>query len=77
MRISKPHDTSFNELLEPQNLDFNVLTDEVMDLAASVNRTLRKMTDEQFVSQAMAGYPKAPYSDLVRALLLLYDVMML
>lgn len=64
-KITAPHDSSFHELSEPQNLDSHALTDAVMDLAASVKGALCKMTDEHFVSQAMAGYPRAPYSDLV------------
>lgn len=65
-RISQPHDQSFSELLEPQDLDSDEsLIDEVMDLAASVKSALMKMTDEHFVSQAMSKYPRAPYSDLV------------
>ncbi|CAL5373111.1 unnamed protein product [Camellia sinensis] len=65
MRISIPHDMSFHELLQPQNLDVESLKDEVVDLAASVKCVLTKMTDEYFVSQAMSMYHKAPYSDLV------------
>ncbi|XP_010656776.1 uncharacterized protein LOC100259104 isoform X2 [Vitis vinifera] len=65
-RISQPHDQSFSELLEPQDLDSDEsLIDEIMDLAASVKSALMKMTDEHFVSQAMSKYPRAPYSDLV------------
>ncbi|XP_015882126.3 uncharacterized protein LOC107417975 isoform X1 [Ziziphus jujuba] len=71
-RITKPHDTSFYELLECRNLDSCALTNEVMDLAASVKRALCKMTNEQAVSLAMAEYPKAPYSDLVFIPLELY-----
>lgn len=63
--ITKPHDTSFHELSEPQDLDSQVLIDEVVDLAASVKQALYRMTDEYYVSQAMAEYPQAPYSDLV------------
>lgn len=65
-KITAPHDSSFHELSEPQYLDSHALTDAVMDLAASVKGALCKMTDEHFVSQAMAGYPQAPHSDLVR-----------
>lgn len=71
-RITKPHDTSFYELLECRNLDSCALTNEVMDLAASVKRALCKMTNEQAVSLAMAEYPKAPYSDLVSRLQFLF-----
>uniref|UniRef100_A0A5B7BUX5 Polynucleotide adenylyltransferase n=1 Tax=Davidia involucrata TaxID=16924 RepID=A0A5B7BUX5_DAVIN len=71
-RISKSHDISLYELLEPQNLDSEALTDEVKNLAASVKGALSNMTDEYFVSQAMSGYPKAPYSDLVFISLALY-----
>ncbi|KAB1217521.1 hypothetical protein CJ030_MR4G028402 [Morella rubra] len=51
--ITTPHDVSFHELSERQNLDSQALTDAVMNLAASVKGALRKMTDEHFVSQAM------------------------
>ncbi|XVE56505.1 hypothetical protein DITRI_Ditri04bG0015800 [Diplodiscus trichospermus] len=71
-RINKSHDSSFHELSEPQNLEDQTLTDEVMDLAASVKSTLCKMTDEHFVSQAMSAYPQAPFSDLVFVPLALY-----
>ncbi|GFZ08028.1 tRNA nucleotidyltransferase/polyA polymerase family protein [Actinidia rufa] len=65
-RISTPpHDTSFHELLQPQNLDFEALIDEVMNLAASVKSIMTNMTDEYFVLKAMSMYNKAPYSDLV------------
>ncbi|GMN56556.1 hypothetical protein TIFTF001_025667 [Ficus carica] len=71
-RITSPHDASFHELLEPQSLESQELTVEVMDLADRVKCALYGMTDEQAVSQAMAGYPKAPYSDLVLIPLGLY-----
>ncbi|KAK4395545.1 Poly(A) polymerase I [Sesamum angolense] len=71
-RIDKQHDISFHELLEPRNLDSDALLEEVMNLAASVRAALTHMTDEYFVSQAMAKYPKAPYSDLVFFPLALY-----
>lgn len=64
-RINKSHDESFCELLEPRDLDFEALKHEVMDLAESSKGALSKMTDEYFVSQAMAGYSRAPFSDLV------------
>ncbi|KAG6686125.1 hypothetical protein I3842_11G001500 [Carya illinoinensis] len=72
MKITTPHDVSFHELSEQQNLESQALTDAVMDLTASVKRALIKITDEQFVSQAMEGYPEAPYSDLVLIPLGLY-----
>lgn len=64
--ISQPYDTSFHELLEhqDQNMDDNLVND-VKDLAASVKTALCQMTDETIVSQAMANYPQAPFSDLV------------
>ncbi|TXG54440.1 hypothetical protein EZV62_019696 [Acer yangbiense] len=71
-KITKSYDNSFYELLEPRDLDFQTLKDEVMDLAASIKGALSKMTDEYFVSQAMAGYPQAPISDLVFIPLALY-----
>ncbi|XP_057972053.1 uncharacterized protein LOC131160410 isoform X2 [Malania oleifera] len=64
-RISKAHDVRFHELLEPENLDSEELTNEVLDLAVSVKGALYKMTDEYYVSQAMSEYPQAPRSDLV------------
>ncbi|KAJ4728866.1 putative Poly(A) polymerase [Melia azedarach] len=71
-RITKPHNDSFYELLEPRDLHFQMLKDEVMDLAESTKGALSKMTDEHFVSQAMAGYPRAPFSDLVFISLAVY-----
>lgn len=64
-RITKLHDVSFNELLETQDLNPRALKDEVVNLATSLKHALNHMTDEQIVSEAMAGYPQAPYSDLV------------
>ncbi|XP_022844977.1 uncharacterized protein LOC111368045 isoform X2 [Olea europaea var. sylvestris] len=71
-RISKRHDTSFHEISEPQSFDSDALWDEVKHLAASVQGALINMTDEYFVSRAMAEYPKAPRSDLVYIPLALY-----
>ncbi|CAK7336806.1 unnamed protein product [Dovyalis caffra] len=64
-KLTKPHDASFHELSEPQNLDYKALVDEVVDFAASVKQVIYWMTDEHYVSQAMVEYPQAPYSDLV------------
>lgn len=65
-KISQPHNTSFNELLEPRSIDSdNMLINEMMDLAVSMRVALKEMTDENFVSRAMIKYPQAPYSDLV------------
>lgn len=63
--INKPHDMRFPELLDPSGLDTEALEAGVRDLAESVRGTLLQMTDEHFVSQAMADYPQAPNSDLV------------
>ncbi|KZV38782.1 Polynucleotide adenylyltransferase family protein [Dorcoceras hygrometricum] len=71
-RISKQHDISFDELLEPRYLDSEELLDDVMSLVGSVRGALTNMTDEFAVSQAMAKYPKAPFSDLVFFPLALY-----
>ncbi|KAL3512520.1 hypothetical protein ACH5RR_025237 [Cinchona calisaya] len=71
-RISRQHDVSFLELLEPQDLDTDSLLVEVKHLAASIQGTLSTMTDEYTVSLAMAKYPKAPYSDIVFIPLTLY-----
>ncbi|KAM1739555.1 hypothetical protein ACFX11_015253 [Malus domestica] len=64
-KVTKVHAVGFHELLESQNLNPRALRDEVKNLAASLTRALNNMTDEQIVSQAMAGYPQAPDSDLV------------
>lgn len=72
--ITQSHDSNFNELLDehhPLDTD-NELMDEVLDLASSVKSALNMMTDEYFVSQAMARYPQAPYSDIVFIPLALY-----
>lgn len=64
--ISQPHETMFNEILEPVKMPSkDALIDEVLDLAASVKAVLCKMTDRDYVSQAMIKFPKAPRSDLV------------
>lgn len=67
-RITTTHDVTYPELLEPKDLNPRELTDEIMDLADCIKSALYGMTDEQVVSQAMAGYPKAPFSDLVSTL---------
>ncbi|RWW55745.1 hypothetical protein BHE74_00037580 [Ensete ventricosum] len=65
-KIAHSHDGSYSELLEPQKWDAEGhLVSDVIDLASSVASALSSMTDEHFVSQAMARYPQAPYSDLV------------
>ncbi|KAL7099350.1 hypothetical protein ACP275_09G079000 [Erythranthe tilingii] len=64
-RINKQHDIGFQELTESKYIDSDRLLAEVRSLAASVQSALTRMTDEYSVSQAMAQYPKAPYSDLV------------
>ena len=67
--ITRPYDSTFHELLQhdSQTMD-NDLANDVKDLAASVKTALCQMTDETIVSKAMAKYPKAPFSDLVRLL---------
>uniref|UniRef100_A0A7N0UJ91 Uncharacterized protein n=1 Tax=Kalanchoe fedtschenkoi TaxID=63787 RepID=A0A7N0UJ91_KALFE len=70
--ITRPHNDSFEELLDPGCVDLQSLIEEVMDFAESVNHALSKMTDGQYVSQAMARYPEAPKSDLVFIHLHLY-----
>lgn len=65
-KITHSHDGSYSELLEPQKWDAEGdLLSDVIDLASSVGSALSSMTDEHLVSQAMAPYPQAPYSDLV------------
>lgn len=63
--INKPRDMRFPELLDPSGMDAKALEAGVRDLAESIRGTLLQMTDEHFVSQAMADYPQAPHSDLV------------
>ncbi|KAH1255190.1 Poly(A) polymerase I [Glycine max] len=46
-------------------LDAEALEAEILDLAESVRGTILQMTNEYFVSQAMADYPQAPRSNLV------------
>ncbi|KAL5192227.1 Poly(A) polymerase I [Glycine soja] len=62
--INKPHDVRFPELLDPSGLDAEALEAEILDLAESVRGTILQMTNEYFVSQAMADYPQAPRSNL-------------
>ncbi|CAL0319810.1 unnamed protein product [Lupinus luteus] len=63
--INKPYDVTFPELLVSSGLDSESLEAEILDLAESVRGTLLQMTNEYFVSQALADYPEAPPSDLV------------
>ncbi|CAN1133420.1 Poly(A) polymerase I [Linum perenne] len=71
-RIGKQYDKSYDEVSEAQPVDSRVLVEEVMDLSESVKQELSRMTDEHYVSKAMAKYPKAPYSNLVFIPLELY-----
>ncbi|KAJ8773541.1 hypothetical protein K2173_005787 [Erythroxylum novogranatense] len=64
-RIPIPHEGKFHELSERQELGVEALMDEVIKFSASVKASLSKMSDAYFVSQAMAKYPQAPYSDLI------------
>lgn len=63
--ISNPHYVRFPELLDPSGLDAKALEDETLELAESIQGTLLQMTDQYFVSKALADYPQAPHSDLV------------
>ncbi|KAL9231577.1 hypothetical protein vseg_006788 [Gypsophila vaccaria] len=63
--IYRPSEPKFHELLENQNCEKAVLTEEVQSLAVSVNVALSSMTDKYAISKAMAKYPQAPQSDLV------------
>ncbi|KAH1255191.1 Poly(A) polymerase I [Glycine max] len=47
-------------------LDAEALEAEILDLAESVRGTILQMTNEYFVSQAMADYPQAPRSNLAK-----------
>jgi hypothetical protein len=71
-RITKQHDISFHELLQPQDFDAEALRKQVLHLAASIQGTLATMTDEYAVSLAMSQYPKAPCSDLVHTFSFIY-----
>ncbi|XP_018480464.1 uncharacterized protein LOC108851524 isoform X1 [Raphanus sativus] len=75
-KITRPHDSSFFELVaqepEEENMEFQTLLDEVMDLDASVKDALNQMTDGYYISKAMAAYPQAPFSDMVFIPLQLY-----
>ncbi|KAK1311166.1 hypothetical protein QJS10_CPA08g00430 [Acorus calamus] len=65
-RVTYPHEDSFSELSKPQQLETDdKLIDEVLYLMGNVRSALSMMTDPYFVSQAMAKYPQAPFSDLV------------
>ncbi|KAK8465742.1 hypothetical protein PHAVU_009G164400 [Phaseolus vulgaris] len=70
--INKPHDVRFPELLNHSGLETESLEAEILDLAESVRGTMLQMTNEYFVSQAMADYPQAPHSNLVFIPLSLY-----
>lgn len=71
-RINTQQDERFYEILQPQDVDFETLRHEVIDLAQSTKNALSKMTDEYSVSQAMGAYPQAPFSDLVSTFLHLF-----
>ncbi|PKA56886.1 tRNA nucleotidyltransferase (CCA-adding enzyme) [Apostasia shenzhenica] len=65
-RMRNPHNQHFLELLEPHVWPVDAdLVNEVGKLSSSVIAALMSMTDDYFVSQAMARYTQAPYSDLV------------
>ncbi|KAK3144911.1 hypothetical protein QOZ80_4AG0319610 [Eleusine coracana subsp. coracana] len=66
--ITREHDASFQELLEPQPHQVwndKRLIAEVQGFAALMKRVLTEMTDEYHVSNAMAKIPQAPSSDVV------------
>ncbi|KAJ6705175.1 POLYNUCLEOTIDE ADENYLYLTRANSFERASE FAMILY PROTEIN [Salix purpurea] len=66
-RISQPYQSSFPELLEAQNPGSNnALMLKTINFVVLVRTALHNMTDGCYVSKAMAKYPKAPSSDLVR-----------
>ncbi|XP_038894742.1 poly(A) polymerase I isoform X7 [Benincasa hispida] len=63
--ISQPH-ASFHEIVESNHKESDYsLLEQVVDLAVSVDAVICKMTNKQYVSQAMIKYPQAPWSDLV------------
>ncbi|KAF9686122.1 hypothetical protein SADUNF_Sadunf03G0125400 [Salix dunnii] len=65
-RMSQPYHSSFPELLEARKPGSNnALMLKTINFAAMVKTALCNMTDECYVSKAMAKYPKAPSSDLV------------
>ncbi|KAI3730785.1 hypothetical protein L1987_61962 [Smallanthus sonchifolius] len=64
--ISQPHETSFHEISQSSYAySKDELMNEVIKLADSVKSTLRRLTDENLVSQALIQYPQAPQSDMV------------
>lgn len=64
-----PPDVTFQELLLTQEwCTDRELVNVVLDLASSVCTALSSLTDEYCVARAMAGYPQAPFSDLVSIL---------
>ncbi|XP_031490545.1 uncharacterized protein LOC116257721 isoform X1 [Nymphaea colorata] len=64
--VEQEHDSRYSELLEPQPFDTDrEFIDDVLEFASAVKAALGMMTDEYSVSQAMAKYPQAPFSDLV------------
>ncbi|GJN03093.1 hypothetical protein PR202_ga20502 [Eleusine coracana subsp. coracana] len=66
--ITREHDASFQELLEPQPHQVwndKRLIAEVQGFAALMKRVLTEMTDEYHVSNAMAKIPQAPSSDVL------------
>ncbi|XP_020233539.1 uncharacterized protein LOC109813709 isoform X2 [Cajanus cajan] len=71
-RINKPHDARFPELLDSSGLDKEDMEDEILELAESVKGSLLQMTTRHLVSEAMADYHEAPYSDLVLIPLAMY-----
>lgn len=70
--IDRQPESSFLELEGSKVLDSSNSTvmNEVINLAASVRSAAFRMTDRRYVSRAMAKYPQAPKSDLVRIWLL-------
>ncbi|CAN6472252.1 unnamed protein product [Victoria cruziana] len=63
--VEQEHDSRYSELLEPHPFDTDrEFMDDVLDFASAVKAALGMMTDEYSVSQAMARYPQAPFSDL-------------
>ncbi|KAI7749182.1 hypothetical protein M8C21_028237, partial [Ambrosia artemisiifolia] len=72
-QISQPHETSFHEISQPSHAySKDELMDEAIKLADSVKTALRRLTDENLVSQALIQYPQAPQSDMVTARLLVF-----
>ncbi|CAH2034125.1 unnamed protein product [Thlaspi arvense] len=61
---SKQHSSNFQELSEIVDSD-SKLSQQVMSLADSIKSAARKLSDRDYLANAMSKYPQAPSSDMV------------